>query len=175
MPAFEGLGVAYEPDAEPFDLDAWNAALAQVKAACPHYELWVEPGRWLVAECGVLLTRVTQVVGKSGVRRIGVDAGMHTLLRPALYGSFHRIVNLSREGETEVFDVVGPICESGDVLARRRHLPADTREGDVLLIADAGAYGAVMASNYNRRGLPGEHVLDDDAATSHAGAAGGSR
>ncbi|MBS0212624.1 MAG: bifunctional aspartate kinase/diaminopimelate decarboxylase [Proteobacteria bacterium] len=159
-----GLGIAYEPDAEPFDLAAYGAALARVKSACPHYELWVEPGRWLVAECGVLLARVTQVIEKAGVRRVGVDAGMHTLLRPALYGSFHHVVNLSRLGDvdTAAFDVVGPICESGDVLARRRALPLATREGDVMLIADSGAYGAVMASNYNLRGLPAESVLDGD-------------
>ncbi|HEY2345811.1 MAG TPA: bifunctional aspartate kinase/diaminopimelate decarboxylase [Xanthomonadaceae bacterium] len=158
-----GLGVAYEPDAEPFDLAAYGAALAEVKSAYPQYELWVEPGRWLVAESGVLLAHVTQSIAKAGVRRVGVDAGMHTLLRPALYGSFHHIVNLSRiedEGTT-AFDIVGPICESGDVLARRRRLPVATTEDDVLLIADTGAYGAAMASNYNLRGLPGECVLDD--------------
>ncbi|MBS0193950.1 MAG: bifunctional aspartate kinase/diaminopimelate decarboxylase [Proteobacteria bacterium] len=167
-----GLGVPYEADAEPFDLAAYGAALAQVQAAWPQYELWVEPGRWLVAECGVLLARVTQVIEKAGVRRVGVDAGMHTLLRPALYGSFHQIANLAREdaGDTMVCDVVGPICESGDVLARRRRLPAATAEGDVLLIADAGAYGAVMASNYNMRGLPAESVLDEgvSAVDGHA-------
>ncbi len=165
-----GLGVAYEPDAEPFDLAAWGRALAEVKAIFPQYALWVEPGRWLVAEAGVLLARVTQVVAKSGVRRVGVDAGMHTLLRPALYGSFHDVVNLSRDAESGVdaFDVVGPICESGDVLARRRRLPAATTEGDVLLIADAGAYGAVMASHYNLRGLPAESVLDVAASAGDA-------
>jgi len=158
-----GLGVPYEPDAAPFDLDAYGAALAEIKAAYPQYALWVEPGRWLVAECGVLLTHATQVIEKSGVRRLGLDAGMHTLLRPALYGAFHQIVNLSRldDAETALFDVVGPICESGDVLGRRRKLPAATAGDDVLLIADAGAYGASMASNYNLRGLPGECVLDD--------------
>jgi diaminopimelate decarboxylase/aspartate kinase len=161
-----GLGIAYEPDAEPFDLAAYGAALAEVKSAYPQYELWVEPGRWLVAESGVLLARATQVVAKTGVRRVGVDAGMHTLLRPALYGSFHHIVNLSRidDADTIAFDVVGPICESGDVLARRRRLPATTTEGDVLLVADTGAYGAAMASNYNLRGLPGESVIDGDAS-----------
>ncbi|MBS0456988.1 MAG: bifunctional aspartate kinase/diaminopimelate decarboxylase [Proteobacteria bacterium] len=161
-----GLGIAYEPDAEPFDLEAYGSALAQVKAMYPQYELWVEPGRWLVAECGVLLAQVTQVVDKDGVHRVGVDAGMHTLLRPALYGSFHHIVNFSRDGDatTAPFDVVGPICESGDVLARRRHLPAATAEGDVMLIADTGAYGVVMASNYNLRGLPAQSVFDSDVA-----------
>jgi len=160
-----GLGVPYEPDAAPFDLGSYGAALAEIKAAYPQYALWVEPGRWLVAQCGVLLTHATQSVEKSGVRRLGLDAGMHTLLRPALYGAFHQIVNLSRldDAETALFDVVGPICESGDVLGRRRKLPAATSGGDVLLIADAGAYGASMASNYNLRGLPGECVLDGSA------------
>jgi diaminopimelate decarboxylase/aspartate kinase len=88
---------------------------------------------------------------------------MHSLLRPALYGAFHRIVNLSRIDDADVaaYDVVGPICESGDVLGRRRKLPAGTTGDDVLLIADTGAYGAVMASNYNMRGLPAECVIDD--------------
>ena len=158
-----GLGVPYEPDAAPFDLAAYGAALAAIKAAYPQYALWVEPGRWLVAECGVLLAHATQVIEKSGVRRLGLDAGMHTLLRPALYGAFHRIANLSRIDDADVaaFDVVGPICESGDVLARSRKLPVATTGGDVLLVADTGAYGAVMASNYNLRGLPDECVLDD--------------
>jgi diaminopimelate decarboxylase/aspartate kinase len=160
-----GLGVPYEPDAASFDLAAYGAALAEIKAAYPQYALWVEPGRWLVAESGALLTHATQVIEKSGVRRLGLDAGMHTLLRPALYGAFHQIVNLSRIDEADValFDVVGPICESGDVLGRRRKLPAATVGNDVLLIADAGAYGAAMASNYNLRGLPSESVLDGDA------------
>jgi diaminopimelate decarboxylase/aspartate kinase len=160
-----GLGVPYEPDAAPFDLAAYGDALAAIKEAYPQYALWVEPGRWLVAESGVLLTHATQVIEKSGVRRLGLDAGMHTLLRPALYGAFHQVVNLSRidDADAAVFDVVGPICESGDVLGRRRKLPAATTGNDVLLIADAGAYGASMASNYNLRGLPGESVLDGGA------------
>ena len=157
-----GLGVAYEPDAEPFDLHAYASTLAEVKSAYPQYALWIEPGRYLVAEAGVLLLRVTQVIGKDGVRRIGADGGMNALLRPALYGAFHHIVNLSRLDDTgtEVFDVVGPICESGDVLGRRRHLPRATSEGDLLLIADAGAYGAVMANTYNARALPDEEILE---------------
>lgn len=156
-----GLGVAYEPDAQPFDLLAYSSALAEVKSAYPQYALWIEPGRYLVAEAGVLLLRATQVIVKDGVRRIGVDGGMNALLRPALYGAFHHIVNLSRldDTDTELFDVVGPICESGDVLGRRRHLPRATSEGDVLLVADAGAYGAVMANTYNARALPDEGIL----------------
>lgn len=158
-----GLGVPYEPQAEPFDLAAYADALAQVKAIHPQYALWVEPGRYLVAESGVLLLHVTQVVDKQGLRRIGADAGMNALLRPALYGAYHDIINLDRltDAPGEPADVVGPICETGDVLGRRRRLPAGTAEGDVLLVAMAGAYGQVMANRYNLRALPQEDVLDD--------------
>lgn len=157
-----GLGVTYDPEGEPFDLAAYSAALAEVKAAYPQYSLWIEPGRYLVAESGALLLAVTQVVEKAGVRRVGADAGMNALMRPALYGSFHEIVNLSRLDEPPGVpaDVVGPICESSDVLGRRRPLPAATGEGDVLLVGHAGAYGAVMANTYNLRALPNEETID---------------
>jgi bifunctional diaminopimelate decarboxylase / aspartate kinase len=117
----------------------------------------------LVAESGVLLTRITQIVDKAGVRRIGLDAGMHTLLRPALYGAWHQIVDLDRLGEPEgaPADIVGPICETGDVLGRRRRLPDSCAPGDLVAIGHAGDYGAVMASRYNLRGLPDEDVIDD--------------
>jgi bifunctional diaminopimelate decarboxylase / aspartate kinase len=158
-----GFGIPYEPEAEPFDLDAFAQRLAEMQVACPQYALWIEPGRYLVAEAGALLLSVTQVVDKLGVVRVGADAGMNALLRPALYGAWHGIHNLSRIDALEELacEVVGPICESGDVLGRRRRLPAGTAEGDVLLIADAGAYGAVMASRYNLRDLPAEEILDD--------------
>ncbi|MGH8032808.1 MAG: bifunctional aspartate kinase/diaminopimelate decarboxylase [Luteimonas sp.] len=158
-----GLPIPYKPDAQPFDIAAWAAGLAEIKAAYPRYALAIEPGRYLVAECGVLLTRVTQVVDKQGVRRVGLDAGMHTLMRPALYDAFHGIHNLTRldAAADTACDVVGPICESGDVFGTRRPLPIDTREGDVVVIADAGAYGFVMANTYNLRALPGEEIVDD--------------
>jgi diaminopimelate decarboxylase/aspartate kinase len=158
-----GLPVPYLPDAAPFDLDEWSRDLATVKAAYPQYALAIEPGRYLVAEAGVLLLSVTQVVQKDGVLRIGCDAGMNALLRPALYDAFHDIVNLSRPAATANagFDVVGPVCESGDVLGRERMLPADTTEGDILLVADAGAYGMAMANTYNLRALPAEDMIDD--------------
>jgi bifunctional diaminopimelate decarboxylase / aspartate kinase len=158
-----GLGVAYEPDAESLDLAAYGAALAGIKAAYPQYRLWIEPGRFLVAEAGALLLSVTQVAEKAGVRRVGADGGMNVLLRPALYGAWHGIVNLSR-GDAEPgadTEVVGPICETGDVLGSRRPLPDATAPGDVLLVEHAGAYGAVMASRYNLRALPVEELLDD--------------
>ena len=157
-----GLPIPYRPDDVPFDLDAWAASLGEIKAAWPRYALAIEPGRYLVAEAGALLLHVTQVVEKDGVRRIGADAGMNALLRPALYDAWHDIRNLSRheDADTAMFEVVGPICESSDVLGRSRTLPAATAEGDVLLIADAGAYGRCMSSGYNLRALPDEEALE---------------
>ena len=158
-----GLPIPYTPDAQDFDLALWRAGLDEIKAAYPRYGLVIEPGRYLVAECGALLLSVTQVVEKDGVRRVGADAGMNALLRPAMYEAFHGIHNLSRldDTATAAFDVVGPICESGDVLGQRRLLPVATGEGDVLLVADAGAYGMAMANTYNLRALPAEQVLNE--------------
>jgi len=158
-----GLPIPYSADDEPFDLEAWAIGLAEVKAVHPAFRLAIEPGRYLVAESGVLLARATQVVEKDGIRRVGLDAGMNTLMRPALYDAWHDIENLSRlSGYSEaMFDVVGPICESSDVFGKRRRLPASTAPDDVMLIADAGAYGYVMANTYNQRELPREDVIDD--------------
>ncbi|UBB26107.1 bifunctional aspartate kinase/diaminopimelate decarboxylase [Pseudoxanthomonas japonensis] len=158
-----GLPIPYAAEDEPFDLESWATGLAEIKAAYPAYQLIIEPGRYLVAESGALLTHVTQVVEKQGVRRVGADAGMNALIRPALYDAWHDVANLSRLGDTleDSFDVVGPICESSDVFGKRRRLPAATAEGDVLVFADAGAYGFSMANTYNLRDLPAEEVLDE--------------
>jgi diaminopimelate decarboxylase/aspartate kinase len=158
-----GLGVPYEPQGEAFDVAAFGRAMAEIKALWPQYALWLEPGRYLVAEAGVLLAQVTQVADKLGLRRIGADAGMNALLRPALYNAWHEIVNLSRldDAPGAPAEVVGPVCETGDVLGRRRPLPAATAAGDILLIANAGAYGFAMANRYNLRALPQEDVIDD--------------
>jgi diaminopimelate decarboxylase/aspartate kinase len=156
-----GLPVAYRDDDPDFDVAGWGAGLAELRAAYPRFALAIEPGRFLVAEAGALLVGVTQVVEKDGVRRVGGDAGMNALMRPTLYEAHHRIVNLSRLDDEDgvLFDVVGPICESGDVLGQARPLPRATREGDVLLVADAGAYGMAMANTYNLRALPAEDVM----------------
>ena len=156
-----GLGVPSHPGELPLDLAAVGAALAEVKQLYPRYQLWMEPGRYLVAEAGVLLARVTQLKGKGAWRYLGVDAGMHNLIRPALYDAWHDIVNLSRLGEpaTAMYQVVGPICESGDVLGSDRRLP-ESSEGDVMLVATAGAYGQVMSSPYNLRGPAQETVIE---------------
>jgi diaminopimelate decarboxylase/aspartate kinase len=155
-----GLGVPSRPDEQPLDLAALGAGLAEVKRAYPQFALWMEPGRFLVADAGVLLARVTQVKRKGFVNYVGIDAGMNSLIRPALYEAWHAIVNLSRLDwpAGEMVQVVGPICETGDVLGANRRLP-ECHEGDVILIAQAGAYGAVMASRYNLREPAGEIVL----------------
>ena len=157
-----GLPIPYKPDARAFDIAAWAEGLAEIKAAYPRFQLAIEPGRYMVAESGVLLLHVTQVVEKDGVRRIGGDAGMNALMRPTLYEAYHGIHNLSRldDAQRVAFDVVGPICESGDVLGQARLLPAATAERDVLLVAEAGAYGYVMANAYNLRDLPSEDILE---------------
>jgi diaminopimelate decarboxylase/aspartate kinase len=155
-----GLGVPARGDEQALDLAALGAALAEVKTAYPQFELWAEPGRYLVADAGVLLARVSQLKRKGEVRYVGCDAGMNSLIRPALYEAYHEIVNLTRldESTAELVQIVGPICESGDVLGSNRRLPP-TQEGDVLLIAQAGAYGAAMASHYNLRDPAMEVVL----------------
>lgn len=128
----------------------------------------MEPGRFIVADSGVLLTRVTQIRRKAGRIFVGAATGMNSLIRPALYSAHHGIVNLTRyhSGKEEVSenvlmvcDIVGPICESADVLGAQRSLPANTSPGDVLLIEHGGAYGHCMSSSYNLRKPAAEIVL----------------
>jgi len=122
-----------------------------------------EPGRWIVAPAGVLLTQVNTVKDQGRITFLGTDTGFNHLLRPALYEAYHDIVNITNEDGTrdQTYTIAGNICESGDILAEDRVLPK-TSIGDVLAICDTGAYGMTMASQYNRRGLPAEVVLDSD-------------
>jgi diaminopimelate decarboxylase/aspartate kinase len=147
-----GLGVVERPGQSPLDLAAVDTALGTVDGL-EGLELRMEPGRYLVSEAGVLVVPVTQVRSKGDVTFVGLATGMNSLIRPALYGAWHGIHNLSRLGDPAgpPVEVVGPICETGDVLGHDRALPASTRPGDVLLIENAGAYGAVMSSRYNLR------------------------
>jgi bifunctional diaminopimelate decarboxylase / aspartate kinase len=147
-----GLGVPERADQPGVDLARLDTLLLAVRAEHPQLELWLEPGRYLVAAAGVLLARVTQLKAKGGVRFVGVATGMNSLIRPALYGAYHEITNLTRAAEpaTELVNIVGPICESADILGHDRLLPV-TQEGDVLVIANAGAYGHAMSSHYNLR------------------------
>ena len=155
-----GIGVPERPNGTRLPLNTLNERLMEFTRAHPRYRLWMEPGRFLVAEAGVLLARVTQTKHKGEVAYVGLDAGMHTLMRPALYGAYHDIVNLSKldAPNAQTVNVVGPICESGDVLGYSRRLPT-TEPGDVVLIATVGAYGASMSNTYNLRPRPTEHVL----------------
>ena len=155
-----GIGIPEKPGDKAFDLEKLDTTLKEIRESYPQYQLWLEPGRYLVAQAGVLLTRVTQVKGKGEMRYIGVGTGMNSLIRPALYGAYHEIVNLTKAGEapTETVTVVGPICETGDRLGSDRLLPV-SEENDVILIANAGAYGYVMSSNYNRREVAAELVI----------------
>jgi diaminopimelate decarboxylase len=130
----------------------------------------VEPGRFLVGNAGVLLTRVRYIKQNSEKKLAIVDAGMNDLIRPALYHSYHEIVpveqattseSMSTNKTTENIDIVGPVCESGDFFALDREMP-EVREGDLLAIMSAGAYGFVMASNYNSRPLPAEALVRED-------------
>jgi len=154
-----GLGIPETPGQQALDMAALDASLATARAQLEGFELWLEPGRYVIAEAGVLLATVTQIKGKGDVQYVGITTGMNSLIRPALYGAYHEIANLSRVGEaaTEIVNVVGPICETGDRLGSDRLLPP-TREGDVLAIANAGAYGYVMSSRYNQR-EPAEEVV----------------
>jgi len=155
-----GLGVPDRGEDLPLDLAALDAGLARLRHDLVRpVEIWLEPGRYLVAEAGVLLARVNQTKGKGEVRYVGVATGMNSLIRPALYGAWHEIVNLTRlhEAGDHVYNVVGPICETGDILGLDRLLP-ECRENDVMLIANTGAYGAAMASRYNLR-EPAEELI----------------
>jgi diaminopimelate decarboxylase len=122
----------------------------------------LEPGRAIAAPAGVLVARVIDVKPRDGSSEFAViDAGMTELLRPALYNAFHRIEPVTASNATpRRYEVVGPVCESSDVVGRDRMLPP-LSEGDLLAIRDAGAYGSAMASNYNRRPLPAEVLVDD--------------
>lgn len=122
-----------------------------------------EPGRWIVAPAGLLLTRINSIKDQGRISFIGTDTGFNHLLRPALYDAYHSIVNVSKseiEPSTK-YTIAGNICESGDILAEDRLLP-ESNIGDLLAICDTGAYGMTMASNYNRRALPAEVLIDGE-------------
>lgn len=155
-----GLGVSYTGDPAP-DLADYAAAVDATVGPLG-LELVFEPGRWLVAPAGVLVSRVLYV--KEGVSRsfLVLDAAMNDLLRPALYDAYHPILPVAQpasDAASRRFDVVGPICESGDTFARDRPLPP-LAAGDLVAICSAGAYGAVMSSNYNTRPQPPEVLVN---------------
>jgi len=185
-----GLGIAYESSIASGSGDWWTSQRLHPLTICDYVEailppltrlglrILLEPGRLLVGNAGILLTRVRYIKETTQKKFAIIDAGMNDLIRPALYGSYHEIVPVERLGETgsvpskvrkddtEVFppstgekmDIVGPVCESGDFFAQDREVP-ELRAGDLLAVMSAGAYGFVMASNYNSRPLPAEALV----------------
>ncbi len=159
-----GFGIAEGEDAA-LDIDQLGARAAELLRGRP-FRLVLEPGRYVVGDAGVLLTRV--LYRKRAKRRnfVIADAGMTEFLRPSHYGGDHHIslVDARDAAKEEVVDVVGPVCEAGDFLARRRRMPFP-RRGALLAVHAAGAYGAAMASNYNSRSRPAEALVEGDRAT----------
>ena len=155
-----GIGIPERLGQKPMDMASLDESLRGLKKMSGSVELWLEPGRFVVGPAGVLVTRVTQLKGKDGEYYVGVSTGMNSLIRPALYGAYHEIFNLSRLDAPvdKLMTIVGPVCETGDRLGSDRLLPV-TEEGDVMLIANAGAYGYAMSSRYNLREPAVEVVL----------------
>ena len=157
-----GLGISYDggDDADPV---AYARALIEETRATG-LRLLVEPGRWIVGPAGALLAQVVDVKPQKKDRYFAVlDAGMSELLRPALYDAFHRLGPIPRrDGPPVTCDVVGPICETSDVIGAARSMPRPD-VGDLMAVLDAGAYGSAMASNYNRHPLPAEVLVDEGA------------
>ena len=162
-----GVGIPYTPDEHVVDLDNFAEVNVNLfKEKLEEYDMgnpsmYLEPGRYIVGDACVLLVRVNSL--KQSYRKfIGVDAGFHTLLRPAMYDSYHHIVDASKMNsqDCQEVDIAGNVCESGDLFARDRLMP-DVCEGDVLGILNAGAYGFTMSSNYNSRPLAAEVLVNN--------------
>jgi len=162
-----GLGIPYRPEENELDIETLAGEITSIVKENSSIGTFVlEPGRFIVADSTVLLTRVHDLKEAGDRRFLGVDAGFNTLIRPAFYDSYHHVAlanKFSRPGEME-YDVVGPICETGDRLAKGRMLPR-AEEGDLVAVYDAGAYGFVMSSQYNSRPRCREILVDGDNAS----------
>ena len=162
-----GVGIPYKPEDKPMDLDAYaREVVSRIKGRCSAKTVAVEPGRYIIADTTLLLTSVVDMKDTGDKRFCGVDAGFNTLIRPAFYGSYHHVAvaNKFQRPSEFTYDIVGPICESGDFIAKDRQLPK-VEEGDVIAVYDAGAYGFAMSSQYNMRGKPREVLVKDGAAS----------
>ncbi len=160
-----GFNIPYHPDATAIDFENFQSTIVALLRdrengqRSTEWTYWFEPGRFLVAEAGVLLVRTNTIKEANGRIFAGTDSGMSQLVRPAFYEAYHEIYNLSNAGaHRSDYDVVGNICESGDIFARNRAIQ-EIREGDILAILDTGAYGMSMASVYNLRPLPAEVMI----------------
>ena len=156
-----GFGVNYESDTNNLDLNSLGKLIKSFfhKAI---YKISFEPGRYLVAKSGIIITKILTSKKNGGINFLITDAGMQTLIRPAMYGAVHRIKALNNlEKENINYTIAGPICESSDIIAKNVIL-SKQKISNYLLIQDVGAYGAVMASNYNSRGLPAEILINQN-------------
>ena len=163
-----GLGIDYLPSSSSFDpvaaMGKYAAALERSLVGL-EVRLLLEPGRFLVAQSGALLARVLNVKRNGAKTFVITDAGMNDLIRPALYQAYHEIVPVIRDPDSKpaIVDIVGPVCETGDFFARDRSLP-EVKEGDLVAILDAGAYGMSLGSNYNTRPRPAEVLVEGKRA-----------
>ncbi|MFT5573093.1 MAG: diaminopimelate decarboxylase [Cryomorphaceae bacterium] len=157
-----GLGIDYQGEVPPSAQEYVQSMLRGLAAHNINLPIAIEPGRYIAGNSGVLLTKVEFTKRNASKNFAIVDAGMNDFLRPSLYQAFHNIKSVKQHSsaKTELYDVVGPVCESADVLGYARELQLD--EGDLLAVCGAGAYGYVMASNYNSRPKPPEIMVDGD-------------
>jgi diaminopimelate decarboxylase len=163
-----GLGIPYKPVEEPLDLNIYKEIVIKPFKEIAETGIMgspvfkIEPGRYLSAESTIILTQINTIKDNGFKLFAGIDAGFNTLIRPTMYGSYHHIELCNKKGkeETMEFDIAGPICESGDILGRKRMFPK-LEEGDTLAILDAGAYGFAMASSYNSRPRPAELLINN--------------
>ena len=156
------MGIDYDnPDEHPIpDFKAYFDTYARHLKLRPGQLLHFELGRAVVGQCGTLITRCLYVKKTATRQFVIVDAGMTDLIRPALYGASHHIQNLCSTAPAQTYDVVGPICESSDIFAKNCLLP-ETKRGDLIAIRSAGAYGEIMASQYNCRELPKGYTTEE--------------
>ncbi len=155
-----GFGVVYDDEKE-LNLKELSSLIGSIFKNTT-YDISFEPGRYLVANAGVVITKILTTKINESVNYLITDAGMQTLLRPAIYNAFHNIIALTNIGNDKIeYAVAGPICESSDILAKKILLPQQ-QTGNYLAICDTGAYGAVMSSNYNTKGLPAEILISND-------------
>ena len=155
-----GLGISYNAEEPPLPLEYARTIIEEVRGlGCT---LILEPGRLLVGNAGILVTKVLYTKDAEEKSFVIVDAGMNDLIRPSIYGSFHFIQPVKKEERKDVMvDVVGPVCESGDFLAKERQMP-EARQGELLAVMSGGAYGFAMASNYNSRPRVAEVLVQGD-------------
>ncbi len=163
-----GLGIPYRPEEDPLDLEVYkNIVIKSFKELVQRSDfgepkLIIEPGRYLSAEASIILTQINTIKNNGFKMFAGTNAGINTIIRPAMYNSYHHIIvcNEKTKEKTLTYEIVGPICESGDVIGKNRQLP-ELKEGDYLAILDAGAYGFTMSNVYNSRPRSAEILLNN--------------